>query len=61
VCDIEDIRFCDSYFVKCSHGLFKSSINPITNPNPVYCHTLTRDNIFGAIYMHDYKYSLVGL
>jgi hypothetical protein len=25
--------------------LFKSSINPITNPNPVYSHTLSRDNI----------------
>jgi hypothetical protein len=24
------------WFVKCSHELFKSSINPITNPDPVY-------------------------
>jgi hypothetical protein len=32
----------------CSHVLFKSfkgSINPITNPNPVYSYNLSRDNI----------------
>jgi hypothetical protein len=30
-------------FEKCSHELYKaSSMNPITNPNPVYSHTHTR-------------------
>jgi hypothetical protein len=31
---------------KVHHELFKSSINPITNPNPVYSHTHTRDNMY---------------
>jgi hypothetical protein len=26
-------------FVKCSNGMYKCAINPITNPNPVYIHS----------------------
>jgi hypothetical protein len=29
----------------CRHDFFKSSINPITNPNSVYSHAQSRDNI----------------
>jgi hypothetical protein len=29
-------------------GVFKISINPNTNPNPVYSYTATRDNIFNV-------------
>jgi hypothetical protein len=29
------------WFVKCSHELYKSPINQITNPNPVYSHSAT--------------------
>jgi hypothetical protein len=33
--------FCVSqWFVECSHELFKSSINPITNPKPIYSHSI---------------------
>jgi hypothetical protein len=32
-------------FIKCSHKLNKSSVNIITNPNSVYNHTQSHDNI----------------
>jgi hypothetical protein len=29
------------WFVKCNNGLYKCAINPITNPNPIYSHSVT--------------------
>jgi hypothetical protein len=45
-------------FLMCSHVLFKSfksSIHPITNPNPFYSHNLSRENMF---FLHCFAYSL---
>jgi hypothetical protein len=39
---MKTLLFVWQWFVKRSHGLLNSSINPITNPNPVYSHSIAR-------------------
>jgi hypothetical protein len=34
--------------VKCSNEFYKCAIHSIINPNPVYSHTASRDNIIGT-------------
>jgi hypothetical protein len=50
----------ETVVVICCYELCKSSINPITNPNPIYNHSLSRDNCCTLVYLHS-CYLAVGL
>jgi hypothetical protein len=48
VCTVVNCRVCDLTIALwlLAVTFCTSSVNPISNPNPVYSHTHTRDNIF---------------